>query len=102
MTNWAAQGLWCPLGRPEGPLEVRHRAENDGAARSDHALEKENVEKAAIILLQITFVPNTPQTAEDLPQDLQISEGRQMSLLNSLKCSTDAASLSATLVTVYS
>lgn len=31
----------------------------------------ENVEKAAKILLQVSFVPNTSQTTEDLPQDLQ-------------------------------
>lgn len=41
-------------------------------ARSDHTLEKEYAEKAAVILLQVIFVPNTPQTTEDLPQDVQI------------------------------
>lgn len=85
MASWAAEGLWCPLGRPETLLGIRHGAGNDGAAQSDQTLEKENVEKAAIILLQDTFVPNTSQTTEDLPQDLQIWESRQMSLLNSLK-----------------
>lgn len=55
------------------------------AARSDHTLGKENMEKAAIILSQVTFVSITAQKTEDLPQDLQIREGRQMSLLNSLK-----------------
>lgn len=38
-----------------------------GAAKSDHTLKKENIGKAAIILLQVTFVPNTSQTTEDLP-----------------------------------
>lgn len=41
--------------------------------------------EAAIILLQATFVPNISQPTGDLPQDLQIGEGRQISLLNSLK-----------------
>lgn len=85
MANWATQGLWCPLGRPKALLGIRHWAGNDGAGRSDHTLEKENMEKAAIILFQVTFVPTTSQTTGDLPQDLQIWEGRQMSLLNSLK-----------------
>lgn len=55
------------------------------AVRTDHTLEKENMEKAATILSQVTFVPITSQITEDLLQDLQIREGRQMSLLNSLK-----------------
>lgn len=55
MANWAAEGLWCPLGRPEPLLGIRHGAGNEGAAQSDQTLEKENVEKAAIILLPNTF-----------------------------------------------
>lgn len=79
MASWAAQ----TLARPEAPQWIRHPAGTDGAARSDHTLKKENVGNAAIILLQDTFVPNTSQTTQDLPQDLQIWEGRKMSLLNS-------------------
>lgn len=79
MASWVAQ----VLARLEALQWIRHPAGIDGAARSDHTLKKENIGKAAIILLQVTFVPNTSQTTEDLPQDLQIWEGRQMSLLNS-------------------
>lgn len=79
MASWAAQVLV----RPEAPQWIRHPAGIDGAARSDPTLKKENFGKAAIVLSQVTVVPNSSQTTEDLPQDLQIQEGRQMSLLNS-------------------
>lgn len=54
MASWAAQVLV----RPEALQWIRHPAGIDGAARRDHILKKENFGKAAIILLQLTFVPN--------------------------------------------
>lgn len=58
--------------------------------------------EAAIILLQVTFAPNSSHTAEDLPQDLQ-KYGRE----GKCHCSIHSKEmqhrhLSATLVTVYS
>lgn len=86
--HWAAQGLSHPLRGARAFLGIRSYTGSNG--------------EAAIILLQVTFVPNTLHTAEDSPQDLQKyrREGKCHCSIHSKEM--QHRHLSATLVTVYS